>query len=273
MRVLRCFAGLYTRKRIPQAAAALSYYLTMSSFPLIICLYSLLGNNYAKALRILEFLDEFFSAETTRMLKSFFSYVAMSHSTPMLIAGITVLLTTASAASRSLQSTIGKLQGGRRYRGFRYFLFSLVFSLAFLAAMYFAIVVMFTGQKFIELINGYLPFVDISSSWQYVRFLLLGGIMFVIFWGVYELSKRRTDRYSTVVGALFATIGMVIMCLILSGFIAVSTRYPLVYGSLASLILLMFWLFLSCQIIYMGAALNVAIRDAARLEEEKKETE
>ena len=168
MRVLRCFAGLYTRKRIPQAAAALSYYLTMSSFPLIICLYSLLGNNYAKALRILEFLDEFFSAETTRMLKSFFSYVAMSHSTPMLIAGITVLLTTASAASRSLQSTIGKLQGGRRYRGFRYFLFSLVFSLAFLAAMYFAIVVMFTGQKFIELINGYLKTVY-GAAWSYVR--------------------------------------------------------------------------------------------------------
>ena len=158
------------------------------------------------------------------------------------------------------------MQGGRRYRGFRYFLFSLVLSLAFLAALYFAIVVMITGQEFIELINSYLPFVDISSSWQYVRFLLLGGIMFALFWGLYELTKRRTDRYPTIIGALFATVGMVVMCVVFSVFIGASTRYPLVYGSLASLILRMFWLFLSCQIVYMGAALNIAIRDAALLD-------
>ncbi|MBR1456201.1 MAG: YihY/virulence factor BrkB family protein [Oscillospiraceae bacterium] len=40
-----------------------------------------------------------------------------------------------------------------------------------------------------------------------------------------------------------------------------SARYPLVYGSITSLILLMFWLYISCQIIFIGAALNVALRD------------
>ena len=49
------------------------------------------------------------------------------------------------------------------------------------------------------------------------------------------------------------------MTLVFSNFIGVSTRYPLVYGSLASVILLMFWLFLICQIIYLGAALNIVL--------------
>ena len=261
LRVARQLLHIYGEKRIPRAAAALSYYLTMTAFPLIICLYSLLGNNYAKAMQVIEFLNEFLSAETTRTLKSFMNYVAMSHSSAMFFAGLTVLLTSASAAVRTLQATIGEMQGGQRFQGLRDFLFSLVFSLAFLASMYFGIIVMFTGRNFIELLNGWLPFIDISSSWQWIRFLLLGGIMLVIFFGVYLVSRRPCDRYHILPGALFATLGMVVMSWLFSVFIAASTRYPLVYGSLASLILLMFWLFLCCQIIYLGAALNVALRD------------
>ena len=268
MQVLRAVARFYTGKRIPRAAAALSYYLTMTAFPLIICLYSLLGNSYIRAMEILEFLDQFLSAETTSTIKSFLSYVAMSHSTAMFFAGLTVLLTSASAAVRTLQATIGEMQGGRRYQGFRDFLFSLVFSLAFLASMYFGIIVMFTGRDVIELLNGWLPFIDISRSWQWIRFLLLGGIELVIFCGIYAVSRQHRDPYAILPGAIFATLGLVVMSWIFSGFIAVSTRYPLVYGSLASLILLMFWLYLCCQVIYIGAALNIALRDVLRKGEE-----
>ena len=241
----------------------------MTFFPLIICLYSLQGNNYAKALQIIEFLDQFVSAETTRTLKSFIVYVSMSHNTAMFFAGLTVLLTSASAAVRALQGTIGEMQGGGRFQGLRDFLFSLIFCLAFLASLYFGIIVMFTGRDFLELLNGWLPFIDISSSWQWVRFRLLGGITLVIFCGIYVVSKRRCDRYRILPGAAFATAGMVVMSWIFSGFIAASTRYPLVYGSLASLILLMFWLFLCCQVIYLGAALNIALRNVWFHEEDE----
>jgi membrane protein len=186
----------------------------------------------------------------------------------MFIAGLTVLITSASAAVRTLQATIGEMQGGRRYQGFSDFLFSLVFSLAFLASMYFGILVMFTGRDFIKLLNGWLPFIDIRRSWQWIRFLLLGGIELVIFWGIYAVSRRHRDHYAILPGALFATLGLVVMSWLFSGFIAVSTRYPLVYGSLASLILLMFWLHLCCQIIYVGAALNIALRDVLGKEKE-----
>ncbi len=259
--VMKEIVYLYTNTRIPRAAAALSYYLTMTVFPLIICLYSLLGNSYYKAIKILTFFDEFLSAETIDYVKAFLNYVAASHSTAMLVAGLTVLATSASAAVRTLQTTIGEMQGGKRFQGLMDFLFSLIVSLAFLAAMYFSILVMLTGRDFLEWINGFLPFVDISSSWRWVRFLLMGAIEYVIFGGIYEISKRRSDRYRVFPGAVFATLAMVVMTLIFSAFISASARYPLVYGSLASLILLMFWLYLCCQIIYVGAALNVALRD------------
>lgn len=261
LRVISALARIYGEKRIPKASAALSYYLTMTIFPLIVCLYSLLGENYLRALEVVDFVEQFLSAETTRALRSFLLHVAVTNKQGLLIAGVTVLLTSSSAAVRTLQSTIGEIQGGQRFQGLMDLLFSVVFSVAFLAAMYFAILVMFTGRDFLELINGYLPFVDVSQSWRWVRFLLLGGIELVIFWGVYEASKRRSDKYATLPGAILATVAMVIMSFVFSLFIAASTKYPLVYGSLASLILLMFWLHLCCQIIFIGAALNVVLRD------------
>ena len=141
-------------------------------------------------------------------------------------------------------------------------IFSVILSLVFVAAMYLALLVMLTGKDFIELVNGFLPFVDISNSWRYIRYLLMAGIEFLLFWALYCVSRRRADHYACWPGAVFSMVGMVLMSLLFSMFIAVSARYPLVYGSLASLILLMFWLFLSCQVIYLGAALNIAIRDA-----------
>ena len=263
LRVLRGTAQIYYEKQIPRSAAALSYYLTMSFFPLIICLYTLLGSNYGKMLQVLDFLDQFLSVETTRYIQSFLDYVAKNRSPAMLVAGLTILLTSASAAVRALQLTIGEMQGGRRFQGVRDFLFSLVFSLAFMAAMYFAILVMLTGREFLEFVDSFLPFLNVSSSWRWLRFLVLGGIEFVILWGVYEVSLRREQPYHTFPGALLSTVGIVVMSWIFSVFIAASGRYPLVYGSLTSLVLLMFWLFLCCQVIYLGAALNVAIRDAS----------
>ena len=62
-------------------------------------------------------------------------------------------------------------------------------------------------------------------------------------------------------GALAATLAMVGVSIAFSLFIGASARYPLVYGSLASVILLMFWLYTACVVIYCGAAVNIALRN------------
>ena len=267
LRVLGRVTDLYFDRMIPRSAAALSYYLTMSVFPLIICLYTLLGNSFSRAMSAMDVAEEFLSEQTISYIRGFLVYVAKNHNNAMLLAGVLMLLTTASAGVRSVQSTIGELQGLRRYQGLSGILFSLAFSVAFLAAMYFSILVMFTGETFLDWLSGRFPQLNISSSWEWMRFLLLGGLELVIFLGVYASSRPRRDPYALLPGALLATVGTVFISWIFSVFIAVSVRYSMVYSSLASLILLMFWLFLICQVLYVGAAFNVAIRDVKREDE------
>jgi YihY family inner membrane protein len=251
----------YNVKQIPLASAALCYYMMMTVFPLIICLYTLLGQNYDQALRILEFAEGFLSSDTLDTVRSFLAYVEDNHSLAMAIAGLTVMITSASAAVRSMLVTIGRMQGGLRYTGITGFVFSVLYSVVFLAATWFAIIVMFSSRNILNLIRRWLPIVEVDVNWHEVKYWMLAIIMFLILWGMYRFSREKGNRYFTWPGAIFATFGIVGMSLIFSGFIAVSARYSLVYGSLASMILLMFWLFLSCQIIYLGAALNLALRD------------
>lgn len=261
VRFLKNFIKIYTDNQLPTASAALSYYFTMTFFPLIICLYTMLGNSYDRAVRVVHFLDSFFAEETLDLVYDFLNYVAENNSPAMMIAGLAVLVTSASAAARAVQMTIGMMQGGRKYKGAMYFIFSIVFTFLFLVAIYFAMMVMLTGRQFIKTINELLPFIDISSSWNWMRFLVMGGIFFVLIWAVYEAPKRSCDTYSTLPGTLVTTFALVAVSLIFSVFISTSAKYPLVYGSLASLILLMFWLYLCCLVIYIGAAVNIALRE------------
>lgn len=256
---MRSYAALCSVNEISTAGAALSYYLTLTFFPLIICLYALLGSNYDKALRVLGFVYRLIPEQAARIMGDFLLYVSQNSSGPMLATGIAVLVSSSSAAIRSMQAMIGKMQGGQRFHGIKDVLFSVLFSLFFIAALYFAVLVMLTGREILELISRILPFIDPDGSWSYLRFVLLAGIELMTIRALYSASKREEDDYSTVPGAAFATVSIVAVSLVFSLFIGASAKYPLIYGSLAALILLMFWLYLCCMVIYLGAALNIVL--------------
>lgn len=252
---------LYSDSQVTANAAALSFFVTLTFFPLLICLYTLLGNSHDKLNQALNFLKAFLSENTVGFLGDFINYIAENNRPAMLIAGIIVLLSFASASIRLFQNFIGILQGGRRFSGISYYLFSFIYSVIFLAAVYFAILVIFTGENFINWIEKTFPFIDIPFDWQTIRYPLLGIVFFLFILGLYSSSKRTTDMYSTFLGSLFCTVNVVLISMLFAMFIAKSGNYPLVYGSLASIVLFMLWLYYCCMVICSGAVLNVAIRD------------
>lgn len=261
VRFVRTFIDIFNGNRLTRAAAALSYYMTMTFFPVVIVLYTLLGNSYDKAMRIVAFAENLMAEETVSYIRDFLGYVAANNSTAMMIAGLTVLVTSASAAIRSMQFTIGDAQGGMRFQGIWGFIVSILISLLLIVAIYFGMLVMLTGRSVMNRLNELLPFIDISQSWNHMRFVILGGIMFLLIWGVYEYPKRKTDTYHTFPGAILSTLALVGVSIAFSVFIGASVKYSLVYGSLASIILLMMWLYTSSTVIYCGMALNLTIRD------------
>ena len=147
------------------------------------------------------------------------------------------------------------------------FLISFLLAAALVFAVYFSMLVMLTGHRVLEWIDGHFLLGLSDSSWIQVRFVLLGTIALLLLWAIFAFARPRNDRYRVWPGALAATAGIVLMSTVFSALIGRSVRYSWVYGSLASLILLMFWLYLICQTIFVGAALNIALRNRKALKD------
>lgn len=258
-------------------ASALAFHMTMTFFPLLICLYTLLGNSYDSLMRILRIAEGVLAEGTLNLIYDFAEYIAANNSPAMMAAAIAVLLTSSSAAIRMIHWAIGKMQGGDRFKDVWEIAISFPFSLVFLAAIYFAVIVMFTGKNFIDLMNRYVPYFDIRSSWNFLRYVLLAAIFFVLLTLLFRSARRKSDTYSILPGSTIAAVAVVLASFFFSVIITKSIKYSLVYGSLASIVLLMLWLYWCCFAIIFGAAINVAIRDtreallqAAIAEERKK---
>lgn len=264
---------LYTTKPINRSSAALCYFLVMTFFPLIILLYTMLGSSYALAMRGIRMLEGFVAEGTLKTITDFVRYVAMNVNQSMTVAAGVVLVGSASAGVRTLQSGIGELQGHQRYQGVFDLGFSILFSVILVIAIYASAVILVTGRQVIDFVNAHIPFVDISVSWDSLRFLVLALIIYLLLLGVYKFSRPVGERYHTHVGAIFSTIAIVAVSYVFSAIIGNSARYPLVYGSLASMILLMMWMYTSCIVIFLGAAVNIALRNVKRELRERRNRE
>lgn len=255
------FAKIYLNNRLSVSAAGLSYYLTMTLFPIVICIYTMLGNNYERAMDVLDLLARVFPEKTLSIAEDFLEYVSENYSVLMMFLALSVILITSSAAFRLIDGTIGQMQGGRRYEGYGFFVFSIVLSLAFLAIIYLGIAAIFFSENLIMYVNVHLPQINLDQSWVYLKYPVLFAVFFLVIVLIFEVCKRREDNYKTYPGALISTVGLEIVSVFFSLIISKSVKYQVVYGWLGSVIVLMFWLYSCTLVIFCGAAANVAIRN------------
>lgn len=249
----------YLDKKVSRTAASLAYFLMLSIFPTLICLYAMLGRMFPTVAMIEELTKGLLPTGTIETIVEYLGYITSNNSAGMISAAVIVMATTSAGAYRTLHNAMGEITGGTRYKGLWTFLFSFLFSLLFLAAMYFAVIVIITGGWFINLVEERISFFSIEESWEWMRFILLLALLFVIIYGVYRMTAPRGGKMPLLSGAVLAAVVLEIVSIIFSVFISMSSRYPLVYGSLASVMILMLWLYLCGNILILGNIFNVAL--------------
>ncbi|MDR1131374.1 MAG: YihY family inner membrane protein [Oscillospiraceae bacterium] len=257
---VRELAAIYYDSHVSRSAAELSYFLTLSVFPALICLHAMLVRFLPGISLTLDELEGFIPAETLGIIAGYLEYVAAHNDRTLVTAGVVGMATTAAAAFRSLHSIMGDIQGGSRFKGVFTFVFSFAFSLLFMSAIYFAVIVIATGDWLIRLVGAAFPIVAGLQLWNWLRFPLMLLIFIWIIYGLYRLTAPKDLRGTYFPGAAAAAGVLVLVSVLFSWFISISTRYPLIYGSLASVIIFMLWLYICGQILIMGNALNVVLR-------------
>ena len=262
--VCRGVAEIYITQRIPQAAAALSYFLTLTFFPMLICLYTMLGSLFPATEEVRGILGAFLPAKTVETILEYLRYVSENLNTPMLVMALTVLLTSSSAAFRAIDREIAEMRGGGRFTGLFALIFSFFFSLILLAVIYFSVLLIVTGKWFLEFADRYIMFMNISDSWSWWRFVLLFLLLFTLISSIYRITAPRRGHIVLLPGTVFASAALVGVSIAFSAIIGAGAKYPTVYGSLASVIVMMLWLYTCGATLFLGAALNVSVERLRR---------
>jgi len=260
-RLVRDMGSVFVRRHIARSAAALSYYLTISVFPFLIAVSAILGSLHMKESDLFFLLEDVIPAGVFTIVTEFLGNVSGEGAGLVLSVGLLAMLTSSSAAYRSFTGIMGEIQGKMRFTGLWGGLFSFVFSVAFLAAIYVSGLVILSGEWLMQILEKYFSIGDMLMIWTWIRFVILFLLLFSTIYGLYIISApRETKRTHRLPGALAASFLLVLASMIYSRMINASIKYAIVYGSLASFIILMIWLYTCGIILIMGNVFNLSLR-------------
>ena len=264
---VRDMVQTYGRLGVSRAAASLAYFLILTLFPLLVCVNFFIGLLELDPEAVFSALDPLLPRESLSIILEYLTYVSgipQSQSTPLLLASLFTILLSASAGLRTLLKTMDELYQVRHVSSLRRVVVSVVLSILFLLTIYLSIVVIFTGDWFFQLLEARLPsplaelipLRLLSQLWGWLRYLLLFFCVLLLVLAVYRMGTppplRREKKVLRLTALLSA--GALVACSVLfSWFIDMSSRYSLVYGSLASLIILLVWLYFCGNILLVGA--------------------
>ena len=264
---VRDMVQTYGRLGVSRAAASLAYFLILTLFPLLVCVNFFIGLLELDPEAVFSALDPLLPRESLSIILDYLTYVSgvpQSQSTPLLLASLFTILLSASAGLRTLLKTMDELYQVRHVSSLRRVVVSVVLSILFLLTIYLSIVVIFTGDWFFQVLEERLPpplaelipLRLLSQLWGWLRYLLLFFCVLLLVLAVYRMGTppplRREKKVLRLTALLSA--GALVACSVLfSWFIGMSSRYSLVYGSLASLIILLVWLYFCGNILLVGA--------------------
>ena len=263
IRVATDVVDAYFTKRVSRAAAELAYFLILTFFPIMICISAFVNELHLDPAGLLNQADPFLPEGVLLLFREYLIYIDTNQSTAMLLSGAFLTVLSASAAVRGLMNIMHEIYGRATFRGVGQLVASILFSVLLLVTIYLSLAVVVTGNWFFHLLGQMLKLdglVERFGTWQWMKYLLLLAMVFLFILLLYRFAAPLDKpRPPVVPGALAASVALAIASAIFSALMSNSTRYSLIYGSLASVIILLVWLYLCGNVLILGNVVNYVI--------------
>lgn len=263
---IRFFADivqLYFKRHVSRSAAHLAYFLTLTFFPILICVSAFMGRINIRLADLISELEHLLPTGVYAIFQEYSGYLDTNFSFPMFLTGMFLTVLFASAAIRGITTFNRELYGFSKPRHLRHYLYSLLFALLLLITIYLSMAVMLTGNWFFHLLGDLLGLTDLAERfgvWQWLKYLIMLAIVFLFILLLYRFTApHRAPLPPVIPGALLASAALVIASLIFASIVGRSARYSLIYGSLASVIIMLVWLYLCGNILILGNVVNYVI--------------
>ena len=258
--------------------AQLAFFFLLSFFPMLIFLVTLLPYLNLEQGRIFDFLSNIMPGEVYTLIEDTLSEVLNNQNSGLLSIGILGTIWSASKGVDALMKALNRAYDVDGKAGIMNRIWSLMFTISLVAVFLIALVLPIFGHQIGHVIFEYLgvgeSFEGIFNS---IRWITPPALIFIVLTAMYWIVPNTDPRLtilSVFPGAVFATIGWLILTYGFSFYISNFGNYSSTYGSIGGVIILMLWLYFTGIILIFGGLLNSTFqkRQLAKKSHESKKS-
>lgn len=247
---------------VPGLTAELTFYLITSFFPFAILLLSLIS---ITPLSAEDTIYQLFSALPQDVYDIIFNFLTgITISPPIVIFSTLLAMWSLSGAVSTISKALNRMYGAKETRN-QFIIRSIGALFAFLLAL--TIVLAFStlilGNIIGVLISRFFP--SFNVLWHFLRIVFMFFVMFCVFASLYKILPDKKLRFKNVfIGAISTTLLWSGASIVFSFYIDNFSKHHIIYGSIAGVLVLVTWLYMSSFIILSGGEINALIHHKMR---------
>lgn len=168
-------------------------------------------------------------------------------------------LWSSSIAMRAFLKGINRVFGSTYRKGFIWIrLISVLYTVIFAVVLVFSAVVLIFGNTLYHELHKFIPwhFVPLLIDFKSLLIFILLTVFFTLSYYFIPFKVKYSFK-NCLAGASVASAGWVLFSFFFSLFVENNARYSAVYGSLATLVIFMFWLYFCMYILFLGGEITV----------------
>lgn len=247
-------------------ASQLAYFLILSIFPFLMVFLNILSKTSLVQKDILLNAIYYLPIESQEIITNFVKETISGSSQSLLSISIILGIWSSSSGIRSVIRGINNAYGEKENRSFFILtIMSVVFTIAILILLTLIFPTIIFGEvisnKLFDLLGGANI---LNIVWEKLRLIIPILYMFLIFLLLYRFSpspKNNINLKKSLPGAIFSTLGWIIISKLFSYYVNNFGNFNVTYGSLVGIILLLIWLYISSIIILIGGEINASLKD------------
>ena len=247
---------------VARDSAALTYYLLFAIFPLLIFVSTLLGVLELDIASITAVLAPILPSDVVDIIRTYLEYVAANQSRQLLwfslVFSIWFPKRSTGCLMHSLRKAFGRSAPENILRGQ---LRTLLFTIWMIFVIGLTLTLVVVGRRALYFLSGFLPLSEtFISVWGYLRFIILGLVMAISLGILYQLAlgQRRPLR-EVLPGVGSSLAAWLLLSMAFSYYVENVARYAQLYGSIATIVVVLLWLYMSGQVLILGAELSASL--------------
>lgn len=247
---------------VARDSAALTYYLLFALFPLLIFVSALLGILELDIDSITAVLTPLLPADVVGVVRSYLTYVAANQSRQLLWFSLVFSIWFPMRSTGCLMHSLRKAFGRSAPENMLLTqLRNLLFTVWMILVIGLTLVLVVVGRRALHFLSRIVPLSEtFISVWGYLRFIILGLVMAISLGILYQLAlgQRRPLR-EVLPGVGSSLAAWLLLSMAFSYYVENMARYAQLYGSIATIVVVLLWLYMSGQVLILGAELSASL--------------